>query len=501
MIDRYEQVLKRVLMGAETVGGSGAATAPVLPEGAVETGDDFAATLEDAKRRLDALDRDLAQVQSMELLTAVKNALAKKHKMKEGDIQKRWLSLNPAKEEENKALAAFQRDVQPSDKPESLKEVFTELVETYRHFIVFKDRNDQPAALALWTMATWFVDSINFAPYVLITAPEKRCGKSQLLGLISKLSRRPLNGASLSAPVLFRMAEAYQPTIFIDEVDSFLDRDEDLKGMIKCGIERGQALAWRMEKDPITQKQNPVPFDCFGFKALSGIGAQNIEDTITDRCIVIELKRKLKQERVPKVRNEPAEKWQALNAKCARLALDYGERLKKYRPLMPDQMSDRDADKWEPLIALADLIDGDEGLAGTFGKMGTYGDACRAVAVRLSNGVDADEPMAVELLRNIRDVLNEDEETAVVKVDYILSMILTERLNRNKEWRWYEMHRGSGISPRLLAKWLKNFDIRPGKIREEGNKSGYRKIVFQDPFERYLGERIRQELSEENPQI
>ena len=470
MIDRYEQVLRRVLMGAETVGGAGAATAPVLPEGAVETGGDFAATLEDAKRRLDALDRDLAQVQSMELLTAVKNALAKKHKMKEGDIQKRWLSLNPAKEEENKALAAFQRDVQPSDKPESLKEVFTELVETYRHFM-------------------------------LITAPEKRCGKSQLLGLISKLSRRPLNGASLSAPVLFRMAEAYQPTIFIDEVDSFLDRDEDLKGMIKCGIERGQALAWRMEKDPVTQKQNPVPFDCFGFKALSGIGAQNIEDTITDRCIVIELKRKLKQERVPKVRNEPAEKWQALNAKCARLALDYGERLKKYRPLMPEQMSDRDADKWEPLIALADLIDGDKGLAGTFGKMGTYGDACRAVAVRLSNGVDADEPMAVELLRNIRDVLNEDEATAVVKVDYILSMILTERLNRNKEWRWYEMHRGSGISPRLLAKWLKNFDIRPGKIREEGNKSGYRKIVFQDPFERYLGERIRQELSEENPPI
>lgn len=38
MIDRYEQVLRRVLMGAETVGGAGAATAPVLPEGAVETG-------------------------------------------------------------------------------------------------------------------------------------------------------------------------------------------------------------------------------------------------------------------------------------------------------------------------------------------------------------------------------------------------------------------------------------------------------------------------------
>lgn len=497
MIDRYEELIKRVLMGdLKEDGGEGAATAPVLPEGAVETGDDFAATLEDAKRRLDALDRDLSQVQSMELLTAVKNALAKKHKMKEGDIQKRWLSLNPAKEEENKALAAFQRDVQPSDKPESLKEVFSELVETYRRFIVFKDRNDQPAALALWTMATWFIDSIDFAPYLLITAPEKRCGKSQLLGLVAKLSRRPLQAGSMSAPVLFRVAEAYRPTIFIDEVDSFLDRDEDLKGIIKCGIERGTALAWRMEKDPVTQKQNPVSFDCFGFKALSGIGAQNIEDTITDRCITIELKRKLVKEQLPKVRNEPAERWQALNAKCARLAADYGERLREYQPPMPTQMSDRDADKWAPLIALADLIDGDEGLAGTFGKMGTYGDACRAVAVRLSNGVDADEPMAVELLRNIRDVINDDDESAAVRVKYILSMILTERLNMNKEWRWHEMYRGEGLRPRKLARMLRAFDIRPQKISTEGYKCGYWKEDFQDPFQRYLNDRIGQELDD-----
>ena len=34
MIDRYEQVLRRVLMGAETVGGAGAATAPREPDGA-----------------------------------------------------------------------------------------------------------------------------------------------------------------------------------------------------------------------------------------------------------------------------------------------------------------------------------------------------------------------------------------------------------------------------------------------------------------------------------
>lgn len=53
MIDRYEELIKRVLMGGlKEDGGEGGSTAPVLPEGAVETGDNFAATLEDAKRRL-----------------------------------------------------------------------------------------------------------------------------------------------------------------------------------------------------------------------------------------------------------------------------------------------------------------------------------------------------------------------------------------------------------------------------------------------------------------
>lgn len=497
MIDRYEQVLRRVLMGSlKEGGGEGATTAPREPEGAAETGESFADKIEAAKQKLAALDHDLGLVPSLEILDVVKKDIAKKHGLKETDIRKRWIQLNPKADDEGETLAPFQRDVMPSDKSESLKEVFSELVETYRRFIVFKDRNDQPAALALWTMATWFIDSIDFAPYLLITAPEKRCGKSQLLSLVAKLSRRPLQAGSMSAPVLFRVAEAYQPTIFIDEVDSFLDRDEDLKGIIKCGIERGTALAWRMEKDPVTQKQNPVSFDCFGFKALSGIGAQNIEDTITDRCITIELKRKLVKEQLPKVRNEPAERWQALNAKCARLAADYGERLRMYQPSMPTQMSDRDADKWAPLIALADLIDGDDGLAGTFGKMGTYGNACRAVAVRLSNSVDADEPMAVELLRNIRDVINDDDESAAVKVKYILSMILTERLNLNKEWRWHEMYRGEGLHPRKLARMLRAFDIRPKKISTEGYKSGYWKEDFRDPFQRYLNDRIGQELDD-----
>src|SRR5690606_15522869 len=39
-------------------------------------------------------------------------------------------------------------------------------------------------AAALWTAFTWFVDVVNVAPIANITAPEKRCGKTVMLGVL-----------------------------------------------------------------------------------------------------------------------------------------------------------------------------------------------------------------------------------------------------------------------------------------------------------------------------
>ena len=494
MIDAYEKLIRRVVCAGlvrEGGAGAGAAGGYMAPEGEVQVEEDaFEEALREAGGQMKGLDEKLMRVESLPVLAKVRDILAKQFGVKPGDVTAQWKALHKASgdEEQEKALAPFQVDVTPSEKPEDLKEVFNELVKTYNRFIVFKDRNYQATACALWTMATWFVDFLNFAPYILITAPEKRCGKSQLWGLMARLSRRPLKAGSMSAPVLFRAMEKFHPTFFIDEADSFLDRDEDLKGMIKCGIERGETPAWRCEKDPVTQKQDIVPYDTFGFKALSGISAQNIDGPITDRSIVIELKRKLKNEKVPKVREERPEKWKELNAKCARLALDYGEKLRNHHPAMPSALNDRDADKWEPLIALADLIDGDDGLLGPFGKLGQYGNFCRAVAVRLCSSVDADEPRAVELLRNIREVLDDTKETAGARLEYILSYLLVQRLVNNEEWCWRDYRRGEGISPRMLATMLKQFNVHPKKNLGPERKSGYMKADFEDPFRRYLSD-------------
>lgn len=39
---------------------------------------------------------------------------------------------------------------------------------------------------------TWFIDAIHVAPLIVITAPKKHCGKSQLLFLLGRLVKQPL---------------------------------------------------------------------------------------------------------------------------------------------------------------------------------------------------------------------------------------------------------------------------------------------------------------------
>ena len=88
-------------------------------------------------------------------------------------------------------------------------------------------------AVTLWIAFTWFVHDVHVAPLAVITSPEKRCGKSQLLMLIGKLACRPLLASNISPAAVFRVIEAHRPTLIIDEADSFMDdNNNELRGII-----------------------------------------------------------------------------------------------------------------------------------------------------------------------------------------------------------------------------------------------------------------------------
>ena len=88
--------------------------------------------------------------------------------------------------------------------------------------------------------------------------------------------------------------------------------------------------------------------------------------------------------------------------------------------------------------------------------------------------------LRVELLRDIREVLREQEDTNIFSQD------LTASLCRMSDRPWHELIRGKEISSTWLAKQLKTFRIISKSVRVGDNsKKGYRVGDFHDAFERY----------------
>jgi hypothetical protein len=86
--------------------------------------------------------------------------------------------------------------------------------------------------IALWILHTHAFDAAQITPRLAIVSPEKRCGRSTVLELLSALVRRPLEAASITTAVLFRSIESHGPTLLVDEADSFLRERDDLCGVL-----------------------------------------------------------------------------------------------------------------------------------------------------------------------------------------------------------------------------------------------------------------------------
>jgi putative DNA primase/helicase len=80
-------------------------------------------------------------------------------------------------------------DTEPCSEPIDLAELLDQVRATIQRFIVCAPAT--ATAATLWIAFTWIIEHVQVAPLAIITAPEKRCGKTQFLELIGRLSKRP----------------------------------------------------------------------------------------------------------------------------------------------------------------------------------------------------------------------------------------------------------------------------------------------------------------------
>ena len=333
------------------------------------------------------------------------------------------------------------------------------------------------AAIAhvLWVAHTHAMDAWESTPRLACLSPEPGSGKTRVLEITENLVPRPVEAVNVSPAYLFRKVadENGRPTILFDEIDTVFgpkaNNNEELRGLLNAGHRQGAVAGRCVVRGKLIETEE-IPAYC----AVALAGLDDLPDTIRSRSILMRMRRRAPNEQVEPYRrriHSPA--GQELRDELAAWAIDAETDLSRARPDMPDGIVDRDADVWEPLLAIADMAGGEwPGLA-------------RVSAVTLVTLAKAGTPsLGIRLLSDLRTVFSVSENMTTTSI--------IEALVAMDESPWGELN-GKPIDARGLARRLKKYDIEPKTVRVSdltGHSSktakGYSRADMHDVWVRYL---------------
>ncbi len=315
--------------------------------------------------------------------------------------------------------------------------------------------------MALWCVHAHAHDAADISPILGITSPTPECGKTVAMTFLGAVVPRALPASNITAAAVFRTMDRYSPTLLIDEADTFLNDNDELRGVLNCGHARRSASIVRT----VGEDHEPARFSTWAPKAIAMIG--KLPATLASRSVHVRLQRKTQGEDVMPLRLHQLDELLPLRRKMARWALDHLEVLRLHEPYIPPGFGNRLADNWRPLLAIAEVVGG------------SWPERARNSALLLS-GAAEEETAGIMVLEDLRTLFEAHDRLSTQEI--------LAALNAMDERPWPEWSRGRELSPAGLARLLKPFGIRPRSIREgeNCNHKGYLREQFEDAFDRYL---------------
>jgi hypothetical protein len=338
-----------------------------------------------------------------------------------------------------------------------------------RRFVALS--KSQARVAALWVVHTYLLAVADATPYLDINSAEKQSGKTRLLEVLEVLVANPWLTGRVTAAVLARKIDAQQPTLLLDESDAAFGSDkqyaEALRGVLNTGHRRGGKASCCVGQGPAISYQD---FSTFCPKAIAGIG--RLPDTVQDRAIPMRLKRAVAGEKVERFRRREVEaEASSLRAQIEAWCKEIEAKLVDARPELPQELTDRQQDGAEPLLAIADAAGGE------------WPQMARQALVELcTEAQSSDGSVGVQLLSDIRQIFDSSD------LDQCASAELVNKLSEIETSPWGEWgHAGRPITKAKLASLLRPYGIAPDNIRVDGKVlKGYEREDFSDAWKRYL---------------
>jgi len=282
------------------------------------------------------------------------------------------------------------------------------------------------------------------------------------------LCKDPMPTQALTPAALFRIINAYRPTLLIDEAQNLNRKPTEYDQVIKellCSFNRGAKVHRCANKG-----KTIIEFSIYCPKVVAHIGKP--DSILADRCLPVELRRKLPSEDVERwrLRNvEPEaaklkkriEDWSKISEN--RVRQEY-KRVKEF-----DISNDRLADLLIPLQAILTTLNRQD----RFGHLEAYAD----LLIEKGKREDA-QSYPIRMLESCKQIFDRKDYS------FIPTTELLDELASMEEEPWARWNR-EGLNAHSLARLLSNFNITPkstGKIR------GYSRNRFIEAWERYCSD-------------
>jgi hypothetical protein len=327
-------------------------------------------------------------------------------------------------------------------------------------------------ATALWCAHSHALDLAWFNPRLAICSPVKRCGKTTLIEVLTGLVARPKPTSGVTPSVVFRMIDKWHPTYLIDEADGYLPNNEELRSVLNSGHVRTSAFVDRTENTADGTRE-PRSFSTWTPLVVAGIG--RLPSTLDDRSIKIRLQRKPRTLRLTRFRADRIARITELGRMLARFVADNRIAIEKADVEPPQELHDRAADNWRPLLAIAQAAGGH------------WPERAWKTALVLEDVEQAAEDLCVELLADIRAIFNSQRDP--LKRQTLFSAELLSALLAMPERPWPEAGRNERpLTARGMANLLKPFGLRTSKNVRRGRQQakGFERSEFDDAFFSYL---------------
>jgi Protein of unknown function (DUF3631) len=357
--------------------------------------------------------------------------------------------------------AKFGQKVEPG-------ELFAKVYDFLGRFVCYPSERAHVAHV-LWIAHAHCMDAWESTPRIAFLSPEPASGKTRALEISELLVPNPVEAINVTPAYLFRKVggEEGPPTILFDEIDTVFGpkakENEEIRGLLNAGHRRGAVAGRCVVKGKIVETEE-IPAYCA--VALAGLGW--LPDTILSRSVIVRMRRRKPGERIePFRRRVHTPNGHALRAVLAGWAAGIVNELTNAFPEMPKGVEDRDADVWEPLLAVADSIGG------------TWPKRARDAAVALvAASKDAEPSLGLRLLADLRTIFGDVPE--------MRTAVILKALHELPEAPWVDL-RGKPLNDHSLAARLRQYEVKSRQL-VIGNErpKGYLRADLADAWAIYL---------------